>query len=164
MTDTSKLIKEAEAILNKTDNLAEFWNMVSQPWIDGDMLPIITANDPDPHKGDFVCDFACELDFEESNKEHEFRELQFKRANLASYAPTMRDLIQRLLDVVKEREFTEEVSENISQHILGHLRLMYPEQYKLFTPSMKKSMKGCIINAWNFHIKQLPPKPEAGGE
>ena len=63
-------------------------------------------------------------------------------------------VLSRLVDRL---EFSEEVSEDISQYILGHLKVMYPEQYKLFTPSMKKSLKGCIANSWNFHINQLPP-------
>lgn len=74
------------------------------------------------------------------------------------------ELIQRLTDKLKKyhdnEEFAENVSDDVAKYVMGHLSSMYPEQYKLFTPSMRKSIKGCLYNAWKFHIDQLPKPPE----
>jgi len=66
---------------------------------------------------------------------------------------------QQALDIAKEAlELTEVVSENVASYVCGHIQQMYPDAWKLIGESAKRSIKGSITNAWNFHINQVKPK------
>ncbi len=70
-------------------------------------------------------------------------------------------LQDRYNEMEKKQELTEEVSDDIAQYVCSHIQEMYPDAWKLIGASAKRSIKGSITNAWNFHIKQALTKPKA---
>ena len=59
----------------------------------------------------------------------------------------------------ESQELAEEVTEDIDNYIMNHIRQMYPQVWKCIPNSARKSIRGAIKNAWNFHVKQLPQPP-----